>query len=129
MGLLHTLVTGWSGSLCGVPIPSKHFAPTYTFRGGGHCWWCEHIFVGRPGFDVCWLTSGAPGLVLVQGHYIVVDLRGGAIFPHPMEWSIFAATRLSFQVRNGTGRFPCAMPPAKLVVHTLPTHRLLGAAR
>ena len=59
-----------------------------------------------------------------HGHHIVVDLRGGAIFPHPMEWSIFAATRLSFQVRNGTGRFPCAMPPAKLVVHTLPTHRL-----
>ena len=71
---------------------------------------------------------GAPELVLVQGHYIVVDLRGGAIFPHPMEWSIFAATRLSFQVRNGTGRFPCAMPPAKLVVHTLPTHWLLVAA-
>ena len=88
-----------------------------------------NFFVGRPGFYGCWLTSGAPGLVLVQGHYIVVDLRGGAIFPHPMEWSIFAATRLSFQVRNGTGRFPCAMPPAKLVVHTLPTHRLLVAAR
>ena len=29
--------------------------------------------------------------------------------PHPLGCSTIGAARLSFRVRNGTGRFPCAM--------------------
>ena len=56
---------------------------------------------------------------------LLFGLRGCASLPHSLGCSTFAAVRLSFRVRNGTGRFPHAVTPAKIfrvnhVVFTYP---------
>lgn len=57
-----------------------------------------------------------------RGFRVVVWRR--ATFPHPVGWSIIAVPGLSFQVRNGAGRFPWAMAATSLSV--MRPHRVVG---
>ena len=55
------------------------------------------------------------------GSALFVGLRGCASLPHSLGCSTFAAVRLSFRVRDGTGRFPYAVTPARGVTnHSFP---------
>jgi hypothetical protein len=70
-------------------------------------------------------TKGLP----VSGRPFVNDVRRRPTLPHPGGCSTIGAGRLSFRVRNGTGRFPAAMTAVTLWNSQLsgnPTHEACG---
>ena len=69
------------------------------------------------------IRGGPFRVVRREGLRIVVVWRR-ATFPHPVGWSIIAVPGLSFQVRNGAGRFPWAMAATSLSV--MRPHRVVG---
>ena len=87
------------------------------------------VVVGVVGCRLTLLRGGAGirggpfRVVRREGLRIVVVWRR-ATFPHPVGWSIIAVPGLSFQVRNGAGRFPWAMAATSLSV--MRPHRVVG---
>ena len=86
------------------------------------------------GCRCCWLSSyavargagirGGPFRVVRREGLRIVVVWRRATFPHPVGWSIIAVPGLSFQVRNGAGRFPWAMAATSLSV--MRPHRVVG---
>ena len=114
----HAGVVAW----CRVPdcYPGWLVASVPVGAGMSGCWWC----VGTPRTVAGFWCVGVTRRGLYQSVkrpsdtaplFLKAGWRWCPTLPHPGECSTIGVSRLSFRVRNGTGRFPGAMTTATII--------------